>query len=154
MAPSGGPSPRRLEKDLGRKPAGPAHPGGRRRGPGVPDPGILQENVYRGTRLQGRPGELRNGFVFSFAGVAAGSAQGWAGARLGCLGPRRALGQPGRQSIQGAICPTPRETAETLWPLCLYYLHKSFPTSLIETVRFYEGPTKIPRHIYQPGIKI
>lgn len=91
-----------------------------------------------------------------FAGVAGGSAQGLARARLGCLGPRRDLGQPGRQSIQGAICPTahPAGNGETLWPLCLYYLHKSFPTSLIETVRFYEDPTKIPRHIYQPGIKI
>lgn len=50
--------------------------------------------------------------------------------------------------------PIPRETAETLWPLCLYYLHKSFPTSLIETVPFYEDPKKISRHIYQLGIKI
>lgn len=58
------------------------------------------------TCLQGQPGEIRNGFVFSFAGVAVGSALGLAGARLGCLGPRRDLGQPGQQSIQGAICPT------------------------------------------------
>lgn len=44
--------------------------------------------------------------MFSFAGVAAGSAQGLAGARLACLGPEGDLGQAGQWSMQGAICPT------------------------------------------------
>ena len=94
--------------------------------------------------------------MFSFAGVAVGSAQGVGPGKVSLFRPQMRLGQPGRQSIQGAICPTthPAGNAETLWPLCLYYLHKSFPTSLIETVRFYEDPTKIPRHICQPRIKI
>lgn len=47
-------------------------------------------------------------FCFHLQGspwVAVGSAQGLAPARLGCLGPKGDLGQPGQQSIQEAICP-------------------------------------------------
>lgn len=108
------------------------------------------------TCLQGQPAEIGNGFVFSFAEVAVGSAEGLAQARLGCLGSRGDSGPPGSTQSREPFVPppTPRETEETLWPLCLHYLHKSLPTSLIETARFYEDPTKIPRHIYQPGIKI
>lgn len=83
-----------------------------------------------------------------------GSAQGVGPGKVSPFRPQMRLGTAPVAVNPGSHLSHPAGNADTLWPLCLYYLRKSFPTSLIETVRFYEDPTKIPRHIYQPRIKI